>query len=151
MNRLETLAIGTCLAAALAVSTQAFAAAAPADEATRLSSQYASWAGGKSNADSLVNGLRGGASVTLVTVGPDNRKSIAGFTAQTRMSPAEISAALAAAKGSLARMGIRQPSAEQIQAALIGGEITLADGRTRLVQGAVALRDTPTPGPVAAR
>jgi hypothetical protein len=141
----------TSFAISLALASAAIAATAPADETSRLASQYSAWAGGKSNADSLVNGLRSGSSVTLVTVSPDNTKSISGFTAQTRMSTAEVSAALASAKSSLARMGIRQPSADQIQAALIGGEVTLPGGKTRLVQGAVALRDEPTLSPVAAR
>lgn len=126
------------------------AMAAPAD-AARLSSQYATWAGSKSNADSLVNGLTTGSSVTLVTTAPGNTKSLAGFTAQTRMSPEEVAAALASAKRSLAAMGIRQPTADQIQAAMIGGEVTLPSGKTRLVQGAVALRDEPTLSPVASR
>ena len=149
MKKLDLIFTTLSVATALAVSTQSMAA--PADDTSRLSSQYASWAGGKTNADSLVNGLRSGSSVTLVTVSPNNTKSIAGFTAPTRMSPDEIAASLAAAKRSLAGMGIRQPSADQIQSALIGGEVTLPNGKTRLVQGAVALRAEPTISPVASR
>ena len=149
MKRLDLIVATLSFATAMAVSVKA--TAAPVDDASRLSSQYASWAGGKSNADSLVDGLRSGSSVTLVTVSPDNSKSIAGFTARTRMSSAEIAASLAAAKRSLAGMGIRQPSADQIQAALIGGEVTLPSGKTRMVQGAVALRAEPTVSPVASR
>jgi hypothetical protein len=144
MNRL-----GIMLAAASVAAAVAFPAMA--DDTGRLASQYASWAGGKSNADSLVKGLRTGSSITLVTVSPDRTKSIAGFTAQATMSPEEVSAALASAKSSLARMGIRQPTADQIQAALIGGEVELPNGKSRLVQGSVALRQEPTLSPVAAR
>lgn len=149
MKRLDLIVATLSFATAMAGSAKA--TAAPVDEASRLSSQYASWAGGKSNADSLVNGLRSGSSVTLVTVSPDNSKSIAGFTAQTQMSSAEIARSLAAAKRTLAGMGIRQPSADQIQSALIGGEVTLPNGKTRLVQGAVALRAEPVLSPVASR
>ncbi len=148
MKKFDRLYSGVAICAALAIPSS-MAASAP--DAARLSSQYATWAGSKSNAESLVNGLRNGSSVTLVTVNPDNTKSIAGFTAQTRMSPEEVSAALASAKSSLARMGIRQPSADQIQSALVGGEVTLPSGKTRLVQGSVALRNEPTLSPVAAR
>ena len=81
----------------------------------------------------------------------DNGKSIAGCTAQTRMSSAEIARSHAAAKRTLAGMGIRQPSADQIQSVLIGGEVTLPNGKTRLVQGAVALRAEPVLSPVASR
>lgn len=150
MKKFDRLYSGIAICAALAIPS-AMAASAPAADASRLSSQYATWAGSKSNAESLVSGLRNGSSVTLVTVNPDNTKSIAGFTAQTRMSPEEVSAALASAKSSLARMGIRQPSADQIQSALVGGEVTLPSGKTRLVQGSVALRNEPTLSPVAAR
>ena len=126
-------------------------AAIQGDEA-RLASQNSTWLGGRANADAVINALRTGNSVTLVTQGPNNTKSIAGFTAQTTMTTAEIGAALSSAKSTLAHMGIRQPSAEQIQAALIGGEITPANGKAKLVQGSVALRAEPTPvAPVAVR
>ena len=149
MKRLITM--GAAIVAGV-VGVALHANAAIATDEARLASQYAAWAGGKSNADSLVNGLRTGNSVTLVTSGPDHRKSIAGFTAQTTMTAAEIGAALASAKSTLAQMGIRQPTAEQMQAALIGGEITPAQGKPKLVQGSVALRAEPTPvSAVAAR
>lgn len=150
-NALEILS-GISLVTALAVATSAIAAAGTSHDSARLASQYASWAGGRANADSLVNGLRSGSSVTLVTRGRGNAKSIAGFTAQTTLTTDEIAAALAAARRTLAAMGIRQPTAEQMQAALIGGELSLPDGRTRLVQGTVALRAEPAPvGAMAAR
>lgn len=149
MKRLDLIVATLSFATAMAVSVKA--TAAPVDDTARLSSQYASWAGGKTNADSLVNGLRSGSSITLVTLSPNNTSSIAGFTAQTRMSSDEVAASLAAAKRSLAGMGIRQPSADQIQAAMIGGEVTLPNGKTKLVQGAVALRAEPTLSPVALR
>jgi hypothetical protein len=142
MKRVITMG-AALLVAVLGVALHANAST-PSDEA-RIASQYAAWAGGRSNADSLVNGLRTGGSVTLVTRDADNRKSMAGFTAQTTMTPAEISAALASAKSTLARLGIRQPTAEQVQAALIGGEITPAHGKPALVQGSVTLRAEPTP------
>ena len=150
MKRIISIVSAISFASAMGVASHAFAI--PADEGTRIASQYATWLGGRSNADALVNALRTGNSVTLVTQGPNNSKSVAGFTAQTTMTPAEIGAALASAKSTLARMGIKQPSAEQIQVALIGGEITPASGKPKLVQGSVALRAEPTPvSAVAAR
>ena len=124
----------------------AVAAIAPEDS-RRLSSKYTEWAGGKSNADNIVTGLQNGTTVMLVTLGPDNTRSLAGFTPPAAMSAEQVEAALAKARSTLASMGIRRPSADQIQAALIGGEVTLADGRKRGVQGAV----TPLPDTVAAR
>lgn len=123
---------------AIALSAPAVAALAPSDDARKISSQYATWAGGKANADALVAGMQNGTTVMLTTKGPDNTRSLAGFTPQSKMTPEEIAAALARAKSTLASMGVKQPSADQIQAALIGGEVTLAGGRTRAVQGSVA-------------
>ena len=63
------------------------------------------------------------------------------------MSEEEVGAALSKARSTLSSMGIKQPSADQIQAALIGGEVDLGNGRTKLVQGSVAA----TPDAVATR
>jgi hypothetical protein len=135
----------------IAAATLALAAlpalAAVDGNASSLSSQYSSWAGGKSNADSLVNGLQSGKTVMLVTQGPNNTRSLAGFTPPAPMSPEEVGSALAKARSTLSSIGIRQPSADQIQAALIGGEVELGNGRTRMVQGSV----TPAPDTVATR
>jgi hypothetical protein len=127
------------LIACLAVSVPALAAVGQPDSSRSLAAQYASWAGGKSNADALIAGMQNGTTVMLVTPGPNNSRSLAGFTPTSRMSNEEIATALARAKSTLAGLGIRQPTADQIQAALIGGEVTLSDGRTRMVAGPVGL------------
>lgn len=128
------------------VATNAMAASAPTTEAARLTSQYSEWAGSKSNADSLIAGLRNGAPITLVTNGADRSVSIAGFTPSASISYGHVSAALTGAQRSLARLGINRPAADQIQAALIGGEITLPNGSTTMVRGSVA-----SAGPLATR
>jgi len=135
------------LCAALVAAAPAWAESPPGDF-SRLSSQYAAWAGGKSNADAIVNGMRGGSSITLVTAAPDRSVSIAGFTPAAAMGYGQIRSALATAQQSLARMGISHPTAEQIQAALIGGEITLPNGSSRQVAGAIGARGV---APVALR
>jgi hypothetical protein len=133
-------------AAALALAAiPALAAIAP-DDSRRIASQYSSWAGSKTNADALVNGLQNGTTVMLTTQGSDNTRSLAGFTPPARMSSEEVADALARAKATLASLGIRHPSADQIQASLVGGEVTLPNGRTRPVAGAVGAA-----GPIAAR
>lgn len=137
------------LAASLAFAANAMAAPAPAAvEGTRLASQYSDWAGSRSNAEALVAGLRNGAPVTIVTNSPDRSVSIAGFTPVSAMSYGNVASALAGAQHSLARLGIRRPNAEQIQAALIGGEISTANGGTTVVKGSVVARG-PAPGKVA--
>jgi hypothetical protein len=104
-----------------------------------LSSQYAGWAGGKSNADALISGLRSGSSITLVTNGPDRSVSLAGFTPARALTDGEIRAALSSAQQALSRAGVARPNAEQIQAALIGGEIKVGSA-TRQMAGVLPAR-----------
>ena len=144
----RTRALAASLAATLAIAATAMAATAPQSDASRLASQYSSWAGGQSNADALVAGLRNGAPVTLVTNGADRSVSIAGFTPTTPMSYGAVGNALSNAQRSLSKLGIDRPTAEQIQAALIGGEVTTSKGSTVAVRGSVGARGT---GPVATR
>lgn len=143
-------ALAASLAASLAIAANAMAAPVPASDATRLSSQYSEWAGGKSNADAIVAGLRNGAPIAIVTNGADRSVSIAGFTPSAPMSYGNVGAALSGAQRSLARIGITRPSAEQIQAALIGGEVLTSSGATTLVRGSVTPR-TGAATPVASR
>lgn len=147
MNR--TRALAASLAASLAFAAGAMAATAPQANASRLAAQYSSWAGGQSNADALVAGLRNGAPVTLVTNGADRSVSIAGFSPTGPMSYGAVGNALANAQKSLSRLGINRPNAEQIQAALIGGEVLTANGEIVAVRGSVSARGGS--GPVASR
>ena len=144
-----TRALAASLAASLAFAAGAIAAPAPQTDASRLASQYSSWAGGQSNADALVAGLRNGAPVTLVTNGADRSVSIAGFSPTGPMSYGAVNNALSNAQRSLARLGITRPNAEQIQAALIGGEVMTSKGETVAVRGSVNARGGT--GPVASR
>ena len=143
-----TRALAASLAASLAIAASAVAATAPQTDASRLASQYSEWAGGQSNAEALIAGLRNGAPVTLVTNGADRSVSIAGFTPTTPMSFGAVGNALSNAQRTLSRLGIKRPTAEQIQAALIGGEVTTSSGGMVAVRGSVGARGT---GPVASR
>jgi len=143
MKKLVLAIVFVSFASAMLVSAQVMAASSKPAAPANLSAQYAEWAGSKANADSLVNGLRNGESITLVTVSENNKRTLAGFTAQTRMSPEEVAAALRESKRTLASLGIRKPSADQIQVALIGGELTLPNGSTKLISGPVSLRFEP--------
>ena len=131
--------VRAALAAALIAAAPAFAQL-PEGDLARLSSQYTSWAGSKANADALVGGLARGSSITLVTSGPNGAASLAGFSPAGPMSAAEVRSALAAAQQSLSRLGITRPNAEQIQAALIGGDVVVAGGATRQVAGSIGVR-----------
>jgi hypothetical protein len=145
---MNSRALAASLAASIAFASSAMAASLAPTEATKLSSQYSDWAGGKSNADSLIAGLRNGAPITLVTNGSDRSVSIAGFTPASSMSYGSVGNALSSAQRSLSKLGIAKPNAEQIQAALIGGEITTAQGSTIAMKGSVAPRGS---SPVASR
>jgi hypothetical protein len=138
----------TAVPAANAANAANAAASAPATEATKLSTQYSDWAGGRANAESLVAGLRNAAPITLVTNAPDRSVSIAGFTPSAPMSYGAVGTALSNAQRALSRIGVTQPNAEQIQAALIGGEVKTSRGGTAVVKGSVASRGA---GPVASR
>jgi hypothetical protein len=130
------------LAASLAVSllsaSSAFAGTLLDASQARLATDYSAWAGGRDNAEALVSGLHRGTSITLSTTGRDNDVSLAGFTPGAPMSYAEVGAALGRARSDLTRLGVRHPTAEQIQAALIGGDVHLSNGRTRALRGTVA-------------
>ena len=147
MNR--TRALAASLAASLAFAAGAMAATAPQTDASRLAARYSEWAGGQSNAESLIAGLRTGAPVTLVTNGADRSVSIAGFTPTGPMSFGAVSGALSNAQRSLGKLGITRPNAEQIQAALIGGEVTSSSGSLVAIRGSVNARGGT--GPVASR
>ncbi len=125
------------LPAVLIAATLFTAARAQANPSPPLAAQYASWAGGKSNAAALVDGLRNGTPITLSTTGADRSVSLAGFTPSARLTEEEVAAALGNARASLARLGIKRPTAEQIQAALIGGEVAVPAGGTRVVAGSL--------------
>lgn len=131
--------LAASLAASLAVASSAMAAPA-ANDTARIASQYSSWAGSSANAEALVTSLRNGSPVTIVTTGADRSMSLAGFSPAGPMSYGNVNNALLNAQRTLARMGISQPTAEQIQAALIGGEVELPDGRTQALRGTVAVR-----------
>lgn len=132
--------LAASLAASLALASSAMAATAPANDTARIASQHSSWAGSRANAEALVTGLRNGTPITLVTTGADRSMSLAGFSPAGSMSYDNVNNALLNAQRSLARAGIAQPTAEQIQAALIGGEVELPNGKVHALRGSVAAR-----------
>jgi hypothetical protein len=115
------MAAGGALARATGVD--ALAAPGAPHEAARLSSQFSDWAGGRSNADSLVAGLRNATPITLITNVPGQAVRFAGFRTRAPMTYAAVRSALSEAQRSLARAGINKPNAEQIQAVLTGGDV----------------------------
>lgn len=146
----------TALAAGLltAFAATAFAASGGTTtttntESTRLASTYTTFAGSNTNADALVQGLRNGTSITLetATTVKNANGTTATTTAPTTFQPAtrklgygNVNIALALAEAQLTKLGITDPTAAEIEAALNGGTVTLADGSTQTLQGVLALR-----------
>ena len=145
----------TALAAGLlaAFAATAFAASGSTTttntESTRLASTYATFAGSNANADALVQGLSNGTSITLetTTTVKNANGTTSTVTTPTTFQPTtgklgygEVNIVLALAQEELTKMGITDPTAAQIEAALNGGTVTLADGSTQTLQGVLALR-----------
>lgn len=140
----------TALAAGLlaALSAAAFAGSGTTNtESGKLASTYATFAGSQTNSQALVDGLRNGTSITLETVTPPTSAGGTSTTTTTTFQPAtgklgygNVNIALALAQDDLAKLGITDPTTDEIEAALNGGAVTLADGSTQNLQGVLALR-----------
>ncbi|EIL99867.1 hypothetical protein LRK24_02820 [Rhodanobacter denitrificans] len=114
-------------------------------ESTRLSTEFAGFAGSDANAQALVSGLRDGSAVTLddVTKNADGTTTTTSTTftpATGQMGYGNVKIALSLAEASLAKAGITDPTAAEMQAALNGGTLVLADGTSIKLDGILAAR-----------
>jgi hypothetical protein len=143
------VAVLSTFGVAARAQTSSTATTATNTESPRLASRYTTFAGSATNADALVSGLRNGTSITLdtttTTKNPDGTTSTT--TTPTSFQPAtgklgygNVNIVLALAQDELAKMGITDPTAAEIEAALNGGTVMLADGSTQDLQGILALR-----------
>ena len=108
---------------------------------SRIAGDFTAFAGSSDNANALVSGLRSGSAIDLTTTTADGKASPVTVPATTKpMGYGNVTITLALAQTSLAKAGITQPTAEQLQAALTGGTVTLADGSTVKLQGILTLR-----------
>ncbi|HUP96952.1 MAG TPA: hypothetical protein VM073_03375 [Usitatibacter sp.] len=129
------------LAATLLIAFAPLSAHASADSvAAKIASNFATLAGSQENALALVNALRNGTDVSLTTVvlPPEGGTEPPATTTTTftpptgKMGWGNVKHSLALAQDALARAGVTNPTAEQLQTALVGGDIVLtnADGTT---------------------
>jgi hypothetical protein len=103
----------------------------------RLIREHRRFAGSKDNAESLVEGLRFDKPVQLAS----RSDSTTTFTSPTgKMGWGNVDIALSLAKATLADHGIRNPSPEQIKAALNGGTVTTKSGAQVTLPGVLKLR-----------
>ncbi|MFL6574350.1 MAG: hypothetical protein ACJ8G4_21545 [Burkholderiales bacterium] len=103
----------------------------------RLVDKFARFAGSRSNAESLVNGLRNDQDVKLTST----TQGSAAFTPKTdKMGFGNVNIALTLAKATLAEHGISRPTPQQIEAALNGGTITDRSGKQVVLTGILTQR-----------
>lgn len=118
--------------------------------AARIAAYFANLAGSKDNALALVNALRTGTDVNLVTTTtvpgtggapPTTTTTTTTFTPPTsKMGWGNVKIALGLAQDALLRAGITKPTAEQLQIALLGGDIKTAAGTTVTLKGVLQMR-----------
>ena len=105
----------------------------------KIASEFSIFAGSQDNARSLVTGLRQGSEVTLTNDGPAGGGAT--FTPPTRpMGDGNVRISMALAQEQLIRAGVTQPTAEQLNASLVGGTVTSDSGRTTELQGVLQMR-----------
>ena len=114
-------------------------------ESTRLSTEFAGFAGSDTNSQALVGGLRDGTAITLddVTKNPDGTTTTTSTTftpATGKMGYGNVKIALSLAEATLAKSGITDPTATELEAALNGGALVLADGTSIDLKGVLAQR-----------
>jgi hypothetical protein len=111
--------------------------------AAQIASNFGTLAGSSDNALALVNALRNGTQATLTTppATPDGTATTTSFTPPTgKMGWGNVFHSLALAKAALAQVGITNPTSAQLQAALMGGSVTRADGTTATLKGILQMR-----------
>ena len=84
------------------------------------------------NLQNLLAALQTGAPVTLITPLTTGMSQVTSFSAQKRMASAEALAYLDRARGELMRLGVQQPTAEEIARMLAGGPLVVPAGNVTL-------------------
>jgi len=80
------------------------------------------------NLQNLLAALETGAPVTLITPLTTGMSQVTSFSAQKRMASAEALAYVDRARGELMRLGVQQPTAEEIARMLAGGPLVVPAG-----------------------
>jgi len=135
MNRLLALPL---VAAAFAVAPHAKAQG----EAEQVAAPFAAVAGSTENAVKLAKSLHGGKVVALRSTDANGNPSLVAFgVPEGGMSWSEVQDTLQKAQATIRRNGIREASAHDIQAALLGGKLQRDDGSAVSVDGVLATRE----------
>lgn len=128
------------LIAGLALLLAGGATAAAEPKNSKISSDFTAFAGSPENADSLVGGLRSGSEIALSSTDAAGVTTTRTFTPATgKMGNGNVYISLALAKQQLAGVGITQPTTQEIQASLVGGDVSV-NGQTTTLKGVTTLR-----------
>lgn len=140
------LAATPLLAQTAGTTTSTSTAVSTSHESTRLTTEFTTFAGSDANAQALVDGLHSGSSITLTETvaganGAPSTTTTTTFTPDTgKMGYGNVKIALSLAEASLGKAGITDPTAAELQAALNGGTLVMADGSTVDLKGVLAAR-----------
>ena len=110
----------------------------------RLGDRFELFAGSEENGEALVKALHDGTAVTLTTTVNGETTTVTFTPATAQLSFGNVSMALALAEEDLMKLGIAQPTAAEIQAALNGGSVTTGTGTTAVttqLTGVLVLRN----------
>jgi hypothetical protein len=114
---------------------------APADPKKPLTVTQGVFAGSASNYKNLVQGLGAGGAVTLATPG---KPTVSFAVPGGPLSAEEVKQTLQVAGEMLAAHGIREPTPQQLQAALVGGTVAAPSGATVQLRGVLQGRSRAT-------
>jgi hypothetical protein len=118
----------------------ALALPAVADEGPRFAG-FATFAGSDSNLRNLVAGLRNDTPITLTATSGSGTPQSVTFDPPTKpLGFGNVRHALTLSRAELRAAGIANPTPQQIEAAMMGGTVTTADGKTVTLQGVLQLR-----------
>jgi hypothetical protein len=124
-------------------------AAAQNDRAVKIAGHFETLAGSQDNALALVEALRNGVPVQLIAPGAAAGRALPAVTTidppSGEMEWADVERALAMAQAALQRANIKRPTAEQLEAALLGGVITNAQGQSLTMAGILPLHAAGVP------
>src|SRR6266496_5164859 len=113
--------------------------------ADKFAAPFATLAGSRDNAVALATALRTGSTATLTytSIGREGTTTTTTVTITPPTKPmgwGNVSRSLALAQFALSKAGITNPTGADLQAALQGGSITTADGKTVVLTGVLQQR-----------
>jgi hypothetical protein len=123
--------------------------AAQGERAVKMAAHFESLAGSQDNALALVEGLHHGVSVKLIASVASSERALPVMIMidppTGEMDWGDVERALAMAQAALQRASITRPTAEQLEAALLGGVVVNAQGESLAFAGILSLHAAGVP------